>query len=143
MTDPVDEISAQSPFDQAAPATSSRRSPSTDMNNIFNETKRLDPYETRLPLVPQRSSTESFIHEPLDYSKQTLRLLRVHPDISPDGLVQCEVCHATVEAEYTCLSYVWGHPEPAHTILLNGKPYRIGPNLFDFLDIAKQKYPLD
>ncbi|KAF2246901.1 HET-domain-containing protein, partial [Trematosphaeria pertusa] len=82
----------------------------------------------------------TFTHKPLDHTKQTIRLIRILPDRSSSGFIQCDIYHATIEAEYVCLSYMWGPPEPSQTILMNGKYHQIGPNLFDFLNVAREKY---
>lgn len=34
---------------------------------------------------------------------------------------------------YTALSYMWGDPEPTHTIIINGHDFLVRKNLFDFL----------
>lgn len=48
--------------------------------------------------------------------------------------------HATIEAKYTCLSYMWEPPWlpiDQHTILINGNEMCIRQNLFDFLGTAR------
>ncbi|KAJ8107573.1 hypothetical protein OPT61_g8773 [Boeremia exigua] len=85
-------------------------------------------------------SRTNFRHAPLDHSKASIRLLRMSPDLSSDGLVQCTITHATVEpASYDCLSYMWGPPLPSYDILINGGIYSVGPNLFSFLDVFRRR----
>jgi hypothetical protein len=82
---------------------------------------------------------ERFTHQPLDLSKPSIRLLEVHPDLSHDGLIQCTIVHATTEAEYTCLSYMWEPPDiprGSQAIIMNGSMIHIQQNLFDFLGVA-------
>jgi hypothetical protein len=78
-----------------------------------------------------------FRHKPLAHAQPSIRLVTIAPTLSSDGLIQCDVTHATIqEASYTCLSYRWGAPEPTQTILINGTPCLIRQNLFDFLQVA-------
>jgi hypothetical protein len=79
-----------------------------------------------------------FMHEPLDYSKRSLRLLRVEPENSPDGFVQCTMVQSIIDADYNCLSYTWGEPTPCHKILVNGKVVYVRQNLVDFLCEARK-----
>jgi hypothetical protein len=83
--------------------------------------------------------TESFKHELLDHSKASIRLLQICADLSRDGLIQCSLTHTTInETPYSCLSYRWGEPLPSWRILINGRPYHVGGNLYDFLDTFRQ-----
>jgi hypothetical protein len=80
----------------------------------------------------------TFRHEPLEHSKPSIRLVRLLPNLTSDGLIQCEILHETIEASYTCLSYTWGPSEPSKSILINGQLFTARQNLFDFLDMARQ-----
>ena len=83
--------------------------------------------------------TELFKHEPLDHTKASIRLLQIRADLSRDGLIQCSLRHTTISSTpYSCLSYRWGEPLPSWKILINGKPYHVGRNLYDFLDTFRQ-----
>jgi hypothetical protein len=86
-------------------------------------------------------STELYEYEPLDQNEESLRLIRLLPTLSKDGLIQCVMVHATIEAEYTCLSYVWGKEsgKRKYEILINGRFYNVQPNLWSFLRIAGTK----
>ncbi|KAF1997475.1 heterokaryon incompatibility, partial [Amniculicola lignicola CBS 123094] len=44
---------------------------------------------------------------------------------------------------YYCLSYCWGDYNPTQdkNILVNGKQFLVRANLWDFLDVARRKYP--
>ncbi|KAF2686065.1 HET-domain-containing protein, partial [Lentithecium fluviatile CBS 122367] len=89
------------------------------------------------PQTPTGIEYENFQYEPLDLQTTSIRLLRVLPNLSPDGLLQCSIQHATIKAEYSCLSYVWGPPDNGSPILVNGRLRRVRQNLFDFLSIAR------
>jgi hypothetical protein len=81
---------------------------------------------------------ESFVYEPLDLTRNQIRLLRIEyaGDTSINCLVESfdqEQCPA-----YEALSYVWGSVVPVHSIKVNGKPFQIRSNLFHFLQHAAQ-----
>ena len=92
-----------------------------------------------IALPPPRHELKPFTYAPLDHLKASIRLIRVLETISPEGYIQCEVRHATIEASYICLSYVWGEEGPGHTIILDKQPFRIRSNLYGFLVTARRK----
>lgn len=124
---------------------------------------------------------------PLNLRKDdSIRLLTVLAERSPEGYVQCILFHSSInemESAYTCLSYVWGDRpnnsrqeiSPAiavstspcapvvsartpldtatptsmnrssdltgpSVVMVNWKPMEVLPNLYDFLQIAGQKF---
>lgn len=94
----------------------------------------------------------SFIHQSLDLTTKSIRLIRVHP-IRSDGTISCTMKHSDpegwrarlpkeglrwprLEEPYTCLSYVWGSEEDQRDILINNQHLRVRKNLFDFLDVV-------
>lgn len=90
------------------------------------------------PLSGADNSIE-YVYAPLDQALPSIRLVEIKSDLSSDGLVQCNLIHTTTRAVYDCLSYVWGDPEPAQHILVDGRRFRVRQNLFDFLDMARGK----
>jgi hypothetical protein len=104
------------------------------------------PCTGRRSLTPHSSSPElpavskTFGYEPLNHEIPSIRLLRVHPESSPEGYLQCTIQHATINAEYTCLSYVWGPPDDGITILLGGKQHKVRSNLSQFLEVARARH---
>jgi hypothetical protein len=77
-----------------------------------------------------------FQHEPLDLRQAaTIRLIEILPT-GPGDTVACRVRHTTTEALYTCLSYVWGSSTDTKTIHMNGKPFQVRENLWNFLRTA-------
>ena len=84
-----------------------------------------------------------FQHQPLDLRTTTIRLVEIL-EPGPNNAVRCKIRHVTIEAphaqgsipDYTCLSYVWGPPEDTEWITVNGKPFEVRRNLFDFLQVA-------
>ncbi|OWY47334.1 dihydroflavonol-4-reductase [Alternaria alternata] len=87
---------------------------------------------------PERE-LKPFVYAPLDHLQASLRLIRVSEMESPEGYIQCEVRHATINTPYICLSYVWGDEEQRHTIILDKKTFRIRSNLHSFLMTARRK----
>lgn len=81
----------------------------------------------------------NFKHEPLDLTRPSIRLLEVLPGVTKTGHIRCRLRHATVDAEYSCLSYTWGPPDAGFVLLVNGKFLRVRKNLFDFLHVAQQQ----
>lgn len=81
-----------------------------------------------------------FAHSDLDDTLGSIRLLRIFPELSKDGFVQCQIWHSNITAAYKCLSYVWGDDNDQQTILVNGKEFVCRSNLKRFLDVARIKH---
>jgi hypothetical protein len=78
-----------------------------------------------------------FSHAPLDLANpNTIRLIEVLPPLAADGTIQCRLTHTTTDAQYSCLSYVWGAEDADHTILINNLPFKVRKNLWEFLSKA-------
>ncbi|KAH8589759.1 heterokaryon incompatibility protein-domain-containing protein [Bisporella sp. PMI_857] len=71
-------------------------------------------------------------YHPLDSTAGDIRLLYLLPSVDGEGDIQCKLEHRSLDknATYSALSYVWGNPEPAKAITLNGNPQSVTPNLF-------------
>lgn len=68
-------------------------------------------------------------------SSDSVRLLRIL-DYDPqddDAPISCEMTVAPMTVPYVALSYMWGKDEATETITLNGLPFWIRKNLWDFL----------
>jgi hypothetical protein len=86
-----------------------------------------------------------FQYRPLDHSKQLMRLIKILPDLSPDGMIKCEMWHAPIQSRYQCLSYRWGSPADPRTVLikdiqstnLEERSCTVGQSLYDFLNAAR------
>lgn len=88
---------------------------------------------------PQKTRCEpepTFEHSPLDFTQKSIRLLEVLPRNLADDPIRVTIRHATLEATYTCLSYVWGPAEPTHSIYINDRCFRVRENLYRFLEVA-------
>jgi hypothetical protein len=92
---------------------------------------------------------ELFTHQPLDHQKPSIRLLRREernpwgpsssgPQISGEEPLHFMMIQCTIDAlPYNCLSYAWGSEGEENKIFVNGKPFYVRRNLFDFLRIYK------
>lgn len=60
--------------------------------------------------------SDLFVHAPLQVETQKMRLLKVLPNLSRDGLVRCEMQHVRLEDDtpvsFDALSYKWGSDNP-------------------------------
>ncbi|KAF2629076.1 HET-domain-containing protein, partial [Macroventuria anomochaeta] len=81
--------------------------------------------------------TSHFRHAPLDQKKDSLRLVKVLPDLSTDGLVECSIHHAVKSTPYICLSYTWGSSGNERAILISRKLLMVRRNLEAFLYVAR------
>jgi hypothetical protein len=94
---------------------------------------------TKPEQIPASTELRTFTHKPLDETKPSLRLITVNSELSADGLIQCYVSHSTLDrASYVCLSYQWGPPQRAKRIHINGAPFYVRSNLFDFLELVRR-----
>ncbi|KAF1921625.1 heterokaryon incompatibility protein-domain-containing protein [Ampelomyces quisqualis] len=77
-----------------------------------------------------------FRHTPLDLKSNSIRLLKLLPGRDEYNRIRCELRHATIADDYTCLSYEWGTQKNMGLITINGHPYHVGENLLHFLSLA-------
>lgn len=107
--------------------------------------KKLPLKPAPLSLVPPTTARsaqaprQDFRYEPLDYRALSIRLIRLHPHKSKDGLIQCDLRHALIDDRYICLSYIWGDESRGEWIMLDGHRFWVRRNLFDFLRHARSK----
>lgn len=86
------------------------------------------------------SELTQFRHNPLDPKEpEAIRLIRIKPE-RRNGLIDCELWHATIKAEYCTLSYVCGDTDSTHEIFLNGQIYNVRRNLLRFLGCARDQF---
>lgn len=83
-----------------------------------------------------------FKHSPLDHTQPSIRIMRVLPNLSPEGFVQCALTHGSTADKYTCLSYTWGDESTACPIFIDGQLFFVRQNLHNFLRVVREKYPL-
>lgn len=105
-----------------------------------------------------------FSHSPLNQRENSIRLIRLLSDLSPDGLVRCSIHHAKLSPgaadgatvinklprmnnewatsdpiPYACLSYTWGGSANDTAVLIDGKILRVRKNLEMFLHVARTR----
>ncbi|KAF1842170.1 uncharacterized protein K460DRAFT_292175, partial [Cucurbitaria berberidis CBS 394.84] len=98
---------------------------------------------------PQQATPDCFKHAALDHNAPSIRLIRVCRHRSPEGYIQCEVRHTTINSTYICLSYTWGDElgwnddvSKGHWILMDGERFWVRKNLHCFLRVARHKHRL-
>jgi len=83
-----------------------------------------------------------FKHAPLDHTQPSIRIIKVLPHLSREGLLQCTIAHGTTADDYTCLSYTWGHKSTGYPIFIDGQLFMVRQNLRKFLYAIRQIHPL-
>lgn len=81
------------------------------------------------------SPSDLFRHEPLDLDSPSLRLVKLLSQ-SVDGQIECRMRLASIDEDYTCLSYVWGDPGSGKWISINNRSFFVRENLWNFLSCA-------
>ena len=106
-------------------------------------TKRL---KSRRPPSIQPTEDVPFPYPPLKPGSDSFRLLKLLPDKDRRG-IHCQLYTPSIseeEDQYTAISYTWGSPSPMKTIHVNGSPFAVRQNLYDFCSICmvRKDYPL-
>lgn len=72
-----------------------------------------------------------FSYQPLDRSKNEIRLVHVLPSLESAPRVECSLVHVSLDAQpvYQALSYTWDSNVLSETILLDGSPFKVTGNL--------------
>lgn len=88
------------------------------------------------------SSAKEVNYTPRDHTKSSIRLVKILPNISPQGHIQLRSFHTTINetTKYKCLSYVWGPPDTGTWVLLDSQPFKVRTNLAAFLSSARHMY---
>jgi hypothetical protein len=89
-----------------------------------------------------KQPVDSFTYEPLDESRQQIRLLHIYRGAAytwlpiSDTEFGCDLStYSTIDnsiPNYVSLSYTWGNPTPMRSIWMNGRRLTVRKNLFDF-----------
>jgi len=92
------------------------------------------------PIWSTPSPTASYIYTPLDSTKSTVRLLQLQ--LQADGTVQGYLTYHEHEKAppYRSLSYMWGTEFLKKSICIDGRSMIIRKNLFDFLQVYKNRH---
>lgn len=102
---------------------------------------------TEPPISSKAQNLESFVHDQLDSSTLSIRLLELLPD--PEGTddpqnpsgVCCNIAPRTFDSKpkYDALSYTWGTKDLTRTIKLNSRFFRVSENLYSALCSLRKK----
>jgi len=107
------------------------------------ELRSLD-ISTTEPTSSKATSDETqthYVYEPLSTSQHQTRLIRLWRATSYPWVLDEDIDFGcTIDTfqfksapSYVALSYTWGSPAPTHAIVINGKHYSVGDNLYNFL----------
>lgn len=88
----------------------------------------------------QRFLDRSYSYQPIDTTQGQIRLIRLLKNLSPNGLVQCDVraMNLSTKPRYRAISYVWGPETPTREIDITGTRYTIRENLWQFLNLFRE-----
>ena len=75
---------------------------------------------------------DSLKYPNLNLQQKEIRILKVDPDLSPDGLVQCHLYVATMFDGHLALSYTWGPPLPCKNVLINNTRFTVREKFVQF-----------
>jgi len=78
---------------------------------------------------------DRYIHEPLDTSQRSTRLVEILPDYG-DGRIRLSLTHRNLEVmagSYHAVSYTWGSYEPSHKVWIAGRYILVRDNIWRFL----------
>lgn len=78
---------------------------------------------------------------PLNFESRVFRLVELKPSTVEEG-IQCNLHTYSLDEdfpEYVALSYAWGPKQSTKHIVLEGKKYPIGDNLWEFLHDGQQQ----
>ncbi|KPI45292.1 uncharacterized protein AB675_2805 [Cyphellophora attinorum] len=87
-------------------------------------------------MTTRLKASKRFSHNAIDLGTQTVRLFRI---LQQTGVVSLQLWHQEFDGRHTALSYVWGPIDPSHHILVNGRPFHIRQNLYDFLVLMRDQ----
>ncbi|KAH7397245.1 heterokaryon incompatibility protein-domain-containing protein, partial [Pyrenochaeta sp. MPI-SDFR-AT-0127] len=106
-----------------------------------SDRSRTNPRANHQSSLQFLSDNDTFRYAPLHPSKRSIRILKVLPGLFRGELLQCELVNCTTDYPYTCLSYTWGECTDTYHILINRQPFFVRSNVWDFLRMARTKYP--
>lgn len=84
------------------------------------------------------SSNRTFQYQPLSLYRPQIRLLKISLDPS-DSSIHCHLHHFDFNRKppYYALSYTWGPNHDPKTISVNSQTFKVSPNIFCFLALAR------
>lgn len=89
--------------------------------------------------MTQHEAYPSQIYDSLATGTKQIRLLTIARSLN-DGRIECRLSTAALStANYVVLSYRWGSSGATREILLNGHPFHVRQNLWDFLNVIREQ----
>ena len=90
--------------------------------------------DNTIVVQPERNSN-AFFYDSLDPSIDSIRVLVLEPNPDPKAAIRCKLLHKTFgqRPRYEALSYTWGSEGNKRKILIGGKDFQVGRNLWDAL----------
>jgi hypothetical protein len=79
------------------------------------------------------SASEMYKHQPLDFNKHQIRLLKLRDSSERTMDYRLETFDFESAPSYVALSYTWGEEHPTGPISIDGKAFEIRINLLNFL----------
>jgi hypothetical protein len=135
-------------MDPISPSRISEVAHDHDMEDRSISQRRIESSESSL------HGGARFVHQSLRLDCPSIRLVEVLAP-SADGTIQCAIRHVTLDDStasggpcdlpvagvYSCASYVWGPPDQTRWIMVNGQPFEVRQNLYDFLHAVSRNFP--
>lgn len=93
-------------------------------------------------IIPlNKEDTAKFQYEALDPSVDCTRLLEFVPSEDANDTLRCALIHVTFreKPKYEALSYMWGDETLKRKIIVNGKVFLVGQNLWDALHFLRKR----
>lgn len=85
------------------------------------------------------SNAASSIYHQLNPEDGEIRLLKVLPNLNNDR-IECRLSSGHLKtANYVVLSYRWGTLPAVHEVIMNGSPFYVRKNLWDFLNVIRHQ----
>ena len=80
-----------------------------------------------------------FCYGSIESTDKLIRVVRVKPSLTVDGLLQCQLDTVRLDSQFFCLSYTWGSAKPRRQIQINDHRFYVRRNLWKFLHIVRQR----
>lgn len=97
--------------------------------------------KSEYPKDSRTGKPSAFRYPALGPAPDAIRLVEIHSPTTNDGMINASLLDARLSHNpyFYAISYEWGPAEGLQTILLNGRPFQVRRNLFDFLTTYNDK----
>jgi hypothetical protein len=95
--------------------------------------------------MAEPTTTSVYESVPLPLGKNvSIRVITIRPSITGSDPISCDFHLMDLDTrypeQYMALSYTWGEPPSTEIVNLNGEPFPVRKNLWDFLSQARSNY---